>query len=86
MMEYWNDGKASFGRINACGEKREAGKREAMKLGSWEAGKLGSWEAGKLGSQEAKKHFEESNALFFRTRKLSIKFLIVNCQLLIVNC
>jgi len=26
MMEYWNDGKASFGRINACGEKRETEK------------------------------------------------------------
>ena len=21
MLEYWNDGVASFGRINACGEK-----------------------------------------------------------------
>jgi hypothetical protein len=25
MMEYWNDGMASFGHINACGEKKEAG-------------------------------------------------------------
>jgi len=26
MLEYWNDGMAPFGQINACGEKRKAGK------------------------------------------------------------
>jgi hypothetical protein len=25
MLEYWNNGMAPFGQINACGEKREAG-------------------------------------------------------------
>jgi len=38
---------APFGQINACGEKREAEKREAGKLGSQEAMKL---KRGKLGS------------------------------------
>jgi hypothetical protein len=23
MVEYWNDGMASFGQINACGEKKK---------------------------------------------------------------
>jgi len=31
---------APFGQIDACGEKREAEKREDRKPGSWEAGKL----------------------------------------------
>jgi len=26
MLEYWNDGMAPFGQINACGEKKETGK------------------------------------------------------------
>jgi len=26
MLEKWNDGMVPFGQINACGEKREAGK------------------------------------------------------------
>jgi hypothetical protein len=26
ILEYWNNGMAPFGQINACGEKREAGK------------------------------------------------------------
>jgi hypothetical protein len=26
MVEYWNNGMAPFGQINACGEKKEAGK------------------------------------------------------------
>jgi len=34
MLEYWNDGKASFGQVlNACGEKREAGKLKRGKHG-----------------------------------------------------
>jgi hypothetical protein len=26
MVEYWNNGMAPFGQINACGGKKEAGK------------------------------------------------------------
>jgi hypothetical protein len=36
MLEYWNNGLAPFGQMHACGEKREAERREAMKLGNWE--------------------------------------------------
>jgi len=31
-MGDWGNGMAPFGQINACGEKREAEKREAGKL------------------------------------------------------